>query len=170
MFRPHHGDEALRRHRAHLANASYFFTLCAADRRAGLDNPSVATALRHEITAIETSGHWQLRSAVVMPDHLHLLVRLTGELTISRCVARLKSKTKPHLHFHDLRWQGNFYEHRLRADEPVEPVIRYLHLNPYRDHLVPTSETWPWFWLGNEEAGWFVPLLDDNKPFPEWLR
>jgi len=105
-----------------------------------------------------------------MPEHLHLFIKLHGSLDISRCVARLKSKTNPLLHSHDLRWQGNFYEHRLRSDDPVESVIRYLHLNPYRGNLVATSEVWPWFWLGQEEAGWFIPLLDDRKPFPEWLR
>jgi len=70
----------------------------------------------------------------------------------------------------DLRWQGNFYEHRLRADDSVESVLRYLHLNPYRENLVLITETWPWFWLGKEEADWFVPLLDDSKPFPEWMQ
>jgi REP element-mobilizing transposase RayT len=105
-----------------------------------------------------------------MPDHLHLFVRLTGTLAISRCVARLKSKTNPVLHAKDMSWQGNFHEHRLRPDDPVESVIRYLHLNPYREKLVSTTEVWPWFWLGNEEAAWFVPLLDNENPFPEWLK
>jgi len=135
-----------------------------------LHTPHIAPALHNEITAIESSGHWQLRGAVVMPDHLHLFVRVIGLLEISRCVARLKSKTKHSLNANDLRWQGNFYEHRLRADDSVESVLRYLHLNPYRENLVLITETWPWFWLGKEEADWFVPLLDDSKPFPEWMQ
>ena len=170
MFRPHHGDEALRRHRTNAVNASYFLTLCTTDRRTGLHTATIASALHAEITAIETSGHWQLRGAVVMPDHLHLLVKLTGTLEISRCVARLKSKTNPVLLGADLIWQSNFYEHRLRADESVEPVLRYLYLNPYHENLVPPPEAWPWFWLGLEESGWFVPLLEGGKPLPEWLR
>ncbi len=97
MFRPHHGDEALRRHRSHVANASYFLTLCTGDRQPGLEATPVAAALHVEIMAIESSRHWQLRAAVIMPDHLHLLVRLTGTIEIARCVARLKSKTNASL-------------------------------------------------------------------------
>lgn len=105
-----------------------------------------------------------------MPDHLHLFVKLTGALGISRCVARFKAKTSRALNAAGLVWQANFFEHRLRANEAVGPVLRYLHLNPYRKALLGTGAKWPWFWLGAEDASWFDATLDDGKPQPEWLR
>jgi hypothetical protein len=69
-----------------------------------------------------------------------------------------------------VRWQGNFYEHRLRPDEPVEMVVRYIFLNPWRAGLAAGGSAYPWFWLGEEEKKWFQPITDDGKPFPEWLR
>ena len=123
-----------------------------------------------EIAKIETDAYWRLRCVVVMPDHLHLLVQISGQLEISRCVARLKSKTRRALLEAKLEWQSNFYEHRLRADEPVEPVLRYLFLNPYRENLVSAGDVYPWFHLCKEDSAWFSPSLDEGKPFPEWLR
>ncbi len=105
-----------------------------------------------------------------MPDHLHLLVRLTGNLGIARCIARLKSKTRPHLSVHDLAWQPNFYEHRLRPDDAIEEVVRYIFLNPYRAGVVSIDAPYRWFWLGTEDAVWFKPGTNHGRPFPEWLR
>lgn len=104
-----------------------------------------------------------------MPDHVHLLFTLGETLPLGRAIAGLKSKTKAALDGTVLRWQGNYFEHRLRPDEPIETVLRYILLNPHRAGLVSNQTTYPWFWLGTEETTWFVPMLDDGKPFPEWL-
>jgi putative transposase len=108
------GEGALRRYRVSLSETSYFLTLCTAERVDVLTREESAKAIRAEIAALETAGHWIQRAGVLMPDHLHLLVRLTGDLPVERCVARLKAKTCPALVVHNLAWQPNFYDHRLR--------------------------------------------------------
>ncbi len=105
-----------------------------------------------------------------MPDHLHLLVTLHDKLPLSRVIARFKSKSRLALSAAGLHWQGNYYEHRLRDGDAIETVLMYIFLNPYRAGLAAASETYPWFWMGDEEATWFKPQLDDGKPFAEWLR
>ncbi len=105
-----------------------------------------------------------------MPDHLHLLIRLTGDMTLSRCVARLKAKTRNALAPQNLAWQQNFYEHRLRPGDTVEEVLRYIFLNPYRGGLVTSSQTYDYFWLGADELSWFKPLPQDRRPIADWLR
>jgi len=69
-----------------------------------------------------------------------------------------------------LQWPGNYDEHRLRENDAVESVLLYIFLNPYRAGLVTTAATYPWFWVGTEEAVWFKPGLDEGKPFADWLR
>lgn len=132
--------------------------------------PPVASALRGEIEAIEQPGYWTVQGAVIMPDHLHLLITLHDKLALSRVVARFKAKTKPVLAVNQLRWQGNYYEHRLRAAEVAETVLLYIYLNPYRANLIKITGGYRWFWLGQAEAAWFAPRLDHELPFPEWLR
>ena len=130
----------------------------------------MAAAVRAEILNIEGIGYWTILGAVIMPDHLHLLLTLHDRQPLGRVIARLKSKSKPALAPVGLRWQGNYYEHRLHAEDSVEAVLLYIFLNPYRAELVPASGKYPLFWLGAEESTWFEPKLDIGKPFPEWLR
>lgn len=150
--------------------ASYFVTLCTRARQTLLDQPTIADAVIDECRAIETAGHWNCRAGVIMPEHIHLLVRITGHLPISRCIARLKAKTNPRLLARGGSWQGNFYEHRLRPDDSVHDVVRYMFLNPYRRRLLEIGDTYRWFWLGHEDANRFVPTTDKGRPFPEWLK
>lgn len=168
-MQPERGYEALRRYRASLPHTNYFVTLCTRDRKQGLNRPEIAPAIQAEIAAIEEAGHWSLRAATIMPDHLHLLITLHDKLSLGRTIARLKTKTRAALIPTNLEWQGNYYEHLLRPNEHVESVIRYIHLNPYRADLIDSSAVYPWFWLGLAESVWFRPLTDDGKPFPEWL-
>lgn len=153
-----------------MAGASYFLTLCTRDRRLGLNQPAVADAIREQLQAFVTDGSLELRAWVVMPDHLHLFFRVTGRLEVGQIVGRLKAKTRPTLSATALGWQGNFYEHRLRADDKVEDVLRYLFLNPYRAKLLRPTETYPHFGLGAADAAWFLPTLDADRPYPEWLE
>jgi REP element-mobilizing transposase RayT len=105
-----------------------------------------------------------------MPNHLHLFVRLSGQLLLSRCVARAKAKTKSSLEAEGLSWQTNFYEHRLRPDDSAADVIRYLFLNPFRAGITPQGQRYRWFWLGAPEVEWFEPATDLGRPFPAWLH
>jgi REP element-mobilizing transposase RayT len=170
MHTPGRGDGALRRHRVSLQGASYFLTLCTVDRSPGLNREAVASAIQVQCAAIETDGHWTHRAGVIMQDHLHLFVCLKGGLSISRCVARLKSKTRVPLSADGITWQPNFYEHRLRPEDAAEDVLRYIFMNPYLEKIVPCDRVYPWYWLGNNEAEWFHPQTDHGMPLPEWLR
>lgn len=169
-MKPPRGYESLRRYRVTIPDASYFLTLCTHDRAAGLNRPETAAAIKEQICALEGDAAFVLQAAVIMPDHLHLLGIVTGQLSVGQIVGRLKAKTRAGLLAAGLRWQGNFFEHRMRPEDPLEDVLRYLFLNPYRAHLLSPTETYPWFWLGPTEAAWFRPTLDDDRPFPEWLE
>ncbi len=169
-MKPPRGYESLRRYRVTIPHASYFLTLCTHARAAGLNRPDTAATIKEQICALESDAVFTLQAAVIMPDHLHRLGLVTGQLTVGQMVGRLKAKTRPALLTVGLRWQGNFFEHRLRPDDPREDVLRYLFLNPYRARLLPPTEAYPWFWLGPTEAAWFQPALDDDRPFPVWLE
>ena len=170
MHTPGRGAGALRRFRTSLSDASYFLTLCTAGRTPGLTQDNIPDRIRAEIDSIESDGHWSQRAGVIMTDHLHLLVQLTGELPVHRCVARLKSKTRACLLEHGVSWQPNFYEHRIRVEDSVEDVVRYIFLNSHRDSSSENCAPYPWFWLGADEQSWFTQRTDNGRPFPDWLR
>jgi putative transposase len=164
------GYEALRRHRVSIPGATYFITICTGARATGLNEPSPSDEIKTQVLALETDQTLKVQAAVIMPDHLHLLFSVTGRLSVGQIVGRLKSKTRAALASQGLIWQGNYYEHRLRVSDPREEVLRYLFLNPYRAGIIPQTATYPHFWIGTAEAEWFHPMLDDTRPFLEWLK
>lgn len=158
------GFEALRRGRLSIPTARYFLTLGTDRRQTGLSSPRIAAALRSEIDALDADASWYLHGAVIMPDHLHFLATLGSRLTLGQAIGRLKAKTRALLATTKLRWQGNYFDHRLRPDDSIESVLRYMFLNPYRGQLLPPTERYPWFWLGAEESEWFHATPADQLP------
>ena len=45
-----------------------------------------------------------------------------------------------------VRWQRDFFDHRLRAEESYEEKARYIRLNPVRQQLVTVHEDWKFIW------------------------
>lgn len=164
------GYSALRRGRCSEPGVTYFLTICTANGGVGLTEDRTATAIYHKLNGLVSDGSWILRAATVMPDHIHLLVRLGNRLALSQRVGRLKSQTKPALVNVRVVWQETFHDHKLAPDEPVQSVIHYLFMNPYRARLIPTDAAWPWFRLGEEEAQWLAPVYAENVAIPEWLE
>lgn len=42
-----------------------------------------------------------------------------------------------------IRWQKNYFDHRLRNDAALEEKAQYIRLNPVRAGLVTKPEEWP---------------------------
>ncbi|WP_291784524.1 transposase [Luteibacter sp.] len=89
---------------------------------------------------------------VVMPDHIHVMVKL-GDRELSRVVASLRSRltrtfktqgrTSP-------LWQRAFHDRALRTDENLRAVARYIVANPLRAGLVNHIGDYPYWnaiWL-----------------------
>lgn len=162
------GPNALRRGRDSRHETDYFLTLCVESRCPILVGPLADTVL-NALHQSHAAAVWHLRCLVLMPDHLHLLARLGGKLTLSQAVARFKFATRQSMQASQVRWQDNYYDHRLRPDESVEPVIRYIFMNPCAAGLIQSGGKWPWFYCCTEDWTWFSGLTDSGQPYPEWL-
>ena len=166
---PSKGYRALRLGRFSKSGNEYFITFCTEQRQSGLTTETVAVAIVSEIQQMETEAIWSLRCAVLMPDHIHLLIQLGNELPLGKAIARLKSKSNIHLKTQKLRWQKGYFEHTMRVHEDRMPVFLYIFLNPYKADLIPANGIWPWFICGIEDRVWFSDYLDKGLPEPAWL-
>jgi putative transposase len=99
---------------------------------------------------------YQLHAAVVMPDHVHLLLTplrdekgwpaglpailklLKG--TSARSVNKLSGCCGP-------VWLEESFDHVLRSQESFAEKLEYIRQNPVRRGLVKTPEEYPWLWL-----------------------
>jgi putative transposase len=87
-------------------------------------------------------------SYVIMPDHVHVFVRMPGHGTnLAQWVQSLRSvlgksllalgHAKPH-------WQEGFFDHLLRSGESYAAKWNYVRSNPVRKQLCGTPEEWPY--------------------------
>jgi REP element-mobilizing transposase RayT len=97
---------------------------------------------------------------VVMPDHLHWLVRLERDLPLSRIMANVKKFSARKVN--ELRgergvalWQPGFHDRALRKDENLEAMARYVVANPLRAGLVTRIGDYP---------HWDAVWLDEGGP------
>lgn len=136
MNNPLRGGD-LRLGRRSIPNQAYLITTCTAQRRQYFNNfwigRGVVTALREVETATTLAF-------VVMPDHLHWLMVLHDNTSLSRTVQFLKTRSARNVN-HLLAcnagvWQRGFHDHALRRDEDVVAAARYVVANPLRAGLV----------------------------------
>lgn len=164
------GYGALRKGRWSERRRDYFLTICARRPATGLPNELIGTALAAELRRLENEGHWHVRSSVIMPDHLHLLITLEDSISLSAIVRLFKGRLSPVLRVARLHWQPSFYDHCMRSGDDLLPVFLYIFLNPYRANLAAVTEKWPGYYCSLEDWAWFGQLTDEELPFPEWLR
>jgi REP element-mobilizing transposase RayT len=165
-----HGHEALRRGRWSSPGAEYFLTLCTQDRRPGLTEPSVVSPVLIQAHQLTAEGHWHLRTATVMPDHLHLLFTLGDRAELSAVLRLLKGRLAPTFRATAMRWERGYFDHRLRPDEDRLAVFLYIYLNPYRAGLASPGKIWPAYFCSDDDWHWFEPLTNASCPLPAWLE
>ncbi len=107
-------------------------------------------------------------AATIMPNHVHLLLMLGTRLSVSQLVAKTKAAvTREHA---SVKWQLNFFEHRLRDIATTESFAFYIFMNPYVANLVHLDETWPG-WIPSLQIRWLFEdkLRDGCFPQAAWL-
>jgi putative transposase len=79
-----------------------------------------------------------------MPDHVHFLASFPPDGRMEDVVARWKRYTSTHA---KIRWQRDFFDHRLRSDESFGEKADYILENPVRAGLIDHFEKWPFVLL-----------------------
>jgi len=84
---------------------------------------------------------------VIMPNHVHLLITIPGELSIEKAVQLIKGgfsfRAKRELGFPGEVWQEGFSEVGVRERRNFLEHRRYIEQNPVKAHLVKTAEEYP---------------------------
>ena len=132
-------------HEPHFAarfGATYFITICC--RKKG-ENQLCKNNVRDSIFATarlyDESSAWYLDLMLLMPDHLHALIAINADASLSKIVGNFKRATS---RFAGIQWQRNFFDHRLRCSESADEKWAYIMNNPVRSRLVHESDVWPY--------------------------
>lgn len=93
-------------------------------------------------------GRWWCELFLLMPDHLHALIRFPPEPGMSRT---LRDWKRGAARFHGVSWQDNFFDHRLRDAREAQEKWHYIRLNPVVKKLCAREEDWPHVWLPSRD-------------------
>ena len=127
----------------------WFVTICEKDNRRVWNNPIFFEAFRAATEKLERRNLWFVRSAVIMPDHLHLLVSplKSRDQKVGNLSAALKRWTNDELSTSFRRnwtWQAGAFDRLLRKGEFAHQKWEYMRDNPVRAGLESDWKDWPY--------------------------
>jgi REP element-mobilizing transposase RayT len=105
-------------HTKHFAGrfgATYFITICTEPRGMNqLCHEQMMTALFKTARIYHEQARWYLKLLLLMPDHAHALLNVSADVSLSALIRDYKRATAK---ISGVRWQRNFFDHRLRHTE-----------------------------------------------------
>ena len=122
----------------------YFLTICSANK--GSDDfirNATPSALIRAVRHYHEINRWYAHLFLVMPDHVHGLFCMPAYYELKKSVGAWKSFTAKNS---AIRWQRDFFEHRLRDGESYDAKAQYIRMNPVRAGLCESPEDWPHIW------------------------
>src|SRR3989338_10054650 len=85
-------------------------------------------------------------SYCLMPDHYHLLIKILIDRKFSKYISDVENSFSRYFNIRFKRkgplWQSRFKAVRIKTNEQLLHVSRYIHLNPTTANLVKKPEDW----------------------------
>jgi len=97
---------------------------------------------------------WHCRLGLLMPDHLHAIIAFPREPGMASTIKNWKKLVAGRL---QVKWQRDFFDHRLRNDLELQEKMSYILMNPVRKGLCERMEDWVWVY---RPANRPTPMLD----------
>ncbi|UCC63023.1 MAG: transposase [Anaerolineae bacterium] len=152
--------------RYYVPNAIYFIVAVTKDRRPVFADAADVDLLFDVLRQVRQRKPFRLLAYSIIPDHINLLLRPTGEGNISRIMLSIKRSFT--LRFKELNhvtgslnlWQARFWDHIIRDEKDLHRHFDYIHYNPVKHGLVTRPEDYPhssyrhWLEKGYYEPGW----------------
>jgi REP element-mobilizing transposase RayT len=143
-----------RRNLPHIEKSArwHFFTFATHFR---WELPPIARDLALKHCLHDHGRKMQLKIAVIMPDHVHMiflpLENETGEtFTFEEIIGSMKGASSHSINKILKRsgpvWQDESFDHVIRHAESLEKKIQYVRENPVRKGLVRRPEDYRWLW------------------------
>jgi putative transposase len=110
---------------------------------------AVLNAMRHNHEKLI----WHCRLCLLMPDHLHAIIAFPRELGMKTLVTNWKKFVALE---YGIKWQRDFFDHRLRNQNELDEKTSYILMNPIRKGLCERMEDWIWIYRPSDRP---PPLL-----------
>jgi putative transposase len=149
--------------RIHVPAAFYHVTLRGNHRQNIFFSPADRRLFEDITCEVLERFAARLHAYCWMTDHVHMLLQV-GDAPLGRLMLRIAGRYARSIQKH-LRTTGHLFEKRYHpilvdADEYLLELLRYIHLNPVRAHMVDHPTQYPWSshhaYLGNPTGPWIT--------------
>jgi len=144
---PGKGTKELRKGRFSGRNQIYHISTVTADREPVFETLRFARIVIQSMRREDDAGHTETLAFVLMPDHLHWLLQLRSDRSLSGCANTVKSfatRTINGISGRQVRlWQLVFYDSAIRREEDLVSIARYIVANPIRAGIVKSVGEYP---------------------------
>ncbi len=127
---------------------TFFVTTKTSMGRALLQSERNARLLIDVLRSYVAAHKFQLHDFVVMPDHVHLLITVGGDMTIEKAMQFIKGgfsfRLKKELGYPGEVWQRGFSEVRVDDRQSFLRHRQYIGQNPVKAGLAGSPEEFPY--------------------------
>ena len=122
----------------------YFVTICTHEKRCIFGQPGhpneYGRIAQNDIAQLSTHYPFvHVYHAVVMPNHVHMLIGLELDQkrteTLSSIISAYKAGVSRKIHLHNPKltvWQRSFHDHIPRNEKSIEKIWHYIDDNPLK--------------------------------------
>ncbi|MDD9974261.1 MAG: transposase [Candidatus Poribacteria bacterium] len=146
---PKYRSQDLRKGRASIPGAYYHIIICTHQRRQILADDKVASIIFKTFDWLEAENRLEWICIMVMPDHVHTVIKLGEEQTLSKVLHSMKRFTareiNKHLSGNGPLWQKGYTDCGIRTETTLNNTIRYCYVNPLRKGLVKAAGDYPYW-------------------------
>jgi putative transposase len=120
-----------------------------------LHRPDIAQIVVNSVHKGVDLGHYELGAYVVMPNHVHLLIR--PSIAPERLMKSLKGASAREANrvlgrTGEPFWQKESYDHWVRNPSEFQKIRMYIEANPVKAGLVRNPQDYPWSSAGGETS------------------
>ena len=145
---------------ANILNPSriFFATTKTSMGRRLLQSERNAALLIDVLRSLVSEQKFMLHDFVIMPDHVHLLIEVDGDMTIEKAMQLIKGRFSHRLS-HEFGykgdvWQRGFTEVQVLNKQNFEAHRAYIAENPVKAGLVASTEEYPFCFRSLARKKW----------------
>ena len=134
--------------RYYVPDSIVFITQVVQDHKPVFKDESLIELLRATLRQVKELHPFAMLGYVFLPDHLHLLIKPTGDSNFSQIMHSFKPNfTKAYKQAAGITrptklWQKRFWDHIIRDEVDLHRHLDYIHYNPVKHRWVTKPENW----------------------------
>ena len=121
--------------------------LDAGDGSCILKNQTISDIIKKALLHFDKK-RYDLGAWVIMPNHIHILIKQYDEHPLHSIISRWKSQSarliNRELKRNGTLWMPDYWDRYVRDEQHFMRILAYITNNPLKAHLVTKAEAWPW--------------------------